>query len=120
MKKVESLNEKSKTEIYEEMDIDNLKENLSLYNKTKKKKPKHIYKLIISAIIIILIIIISIFLYLNRLNKKTSFEIHLKPLLSLKYDQNNIIRNRKAHIDFGILSISCFPSGNLLAHDYNI
>ena len=85
MKKVESLNEKSKTEIYEEMDTDNLKENLS-HNKTKKKMPKYNYKLIISAIIIILIMIISIFLYLNRLNRKKSFEIHLKPLLSLKYD----------------------------------
>ena len=120
MNKKESLNEKSNTEIYEEMEIDNSKDIVLLNNKTKKKMVKHNYKIIISAIIIIIIIMISILLYLNRLNRKKSFEINLKPLLSLKYDENNKIRNRKSHIDFGIHSISCFPSGNLLAYDYNM
>ena len=118
MKATKSFLKTDKTELYEEMEKDNNNTNLISKNKTKKKGKNTKIKYIV-LIIIIIIITLLFFSYLIIKRKKFS-KISLEPIFSLYYEKNNIIRNRKAHLDFAINSISIFPSGNIIAYDYNM
>ena len=113
----ESLKKDDKNELYDEMEKDNLEENHFKEKNFKKRQKKFNFNYILLIIIIIIIIFFITYLLYK---KKNSFKITLKPVLSLEYGENNKIRNRKAHLDFQIHSISCFPSGNLIAYDYNM
>lgn len=104
-------------EFYEEMENGNQDENIIDKKHVKKtvKKTKIIYFILITFIIVILVFLIYLLL-----NKKKSFNINIEQSLELKYDENNSIRNRKAHEVFRINSVSFFQSGNLIAYDYNM
>ena len=107
----------NKSELYEEMEIDNYDLNLTS-KKTKKKVKKPIIKYII-LIIIIIIIILFFFVY-SIIKRRKSFKISLEPIFYLYYEKNNAIRNRRSHFNFAINSISLFPSGNLIAYDFSM
>ena len=113
----ESNKDTNSSEFYEEMEKGNQNENLTDKKHVKKmvKKKKIIYFIIITFIIVILVFLIYLLI-----NKKKSYNITIKQYLSLTYNENNSIRNRKAHEEFRINSVSFFPSGNLIAYDYNM
>ena len=113
----ESNKDTNSSEFYEEMEKGNQNENLTDKKHVKKmvKKKKIIYFIIITFIIVILVFLIYLLI-----NKKKSYNITIKQYLSLTYNENNSIRNRKAHEEFRINSVSFFPSGNLIVYDYNL
>lgn len=113
----ESNKDTNSSEFYEEMEKGNQNENLMDKKHVKKmvKKKKIIYFIFITFIIVILVFLIYLLI-----NKKKSYNITIKQYLSLTYNENNSIRNRKAHEEFRINSVSFFPSGNLIAYDYNM
>lgn len=113
----ESNKDTNSSEFYEEMEKGNQNENLMDKKHVKKmvKKKKIIYFIFITFIIVILVFLIYLLI-----NKKKSYNITIKQYLSLTYNENNSISNRKAHEEFRINSVSFFPSGNLIAYDYNM
>ena len=113
----ESNKDTNSSEFYEEMEKGNQNENLMDKKHVKKmvKKKKIIYFIFITFIIVILVFLIYLLI-----NKKKSYNITIKQYLSLTYNENNSIRNRKAHEEFRINSVSFFPSGNLIVYDYNL
>ena len=113
----ESNKDTNSSEFYEEMEKGNQNENLTDKKHVKKmvKKKKIIYFIFITFIIVILVFLIYLLI-----NKKKSYNITIKQYLSLTYNENNSISNRKAHEEFRINSVSFFPSGNLIAYDYNM
>ena len=116
-----NLSDKSNNnDVYEQMEIDNLGKQLIQKGKNKKKSSsmkidKIILKIIILSIIFLLILIFFFFIYSQNNHHKIEFK-NMTLNYTIDYKKNKI-RNYRAHEDFEALSMSQFPSGNIIVHD---
>ena len=116
-----NLSDKSNNnDVYEQMEIDNLGKQLIQKGKNKKKFSsmkidKIILRIIILSIIFFLILIFFFFINNENNNHEMAFKnMTLNYIIDYK---KNKIRNYRAHEDFEALSMSQFPSGNIIVHD---
>ena len=118
--KIKNLSDKSNNnEVYEQMEIDNLDNELIQKKKYIRKYSSEENKNLIGFVLTIISCFFSILLYCFSIKDKINrYGTNKKITLNYKIDyKKNIIRNHRAHRDFEALSISQFPSGNFIIHD---
>ena len=118
--KIENLSDKSKNnEVYEQMEIDNLDNELIQTKKYAREYSPIENNKLIGFVISIILLFLSIILFFGSIKTRIDrYATNKKITLNYKIDyKKNKIRNYIAHRDFEALSISQFPSGNFIIHD---